>query len=379
LWRPQGATSRDSENLVVAPNTYLPFQVQFFEQFGAASLRLEWSINGGAYTVVPREAFFINKDICNYQFNFDYVSQMNSKAESVTPQNHNIEKILNQNWVLIPSSCCVIGITQLNNGSLLGIGTDKQLYSRNTLYDNWSGTIQSSCCVIGITQLKDGTILGIGTDKQLWSKKSLDHNWSGPIRSSCCVIGITQLNDESIVGIGTDYQLWTKKSLLDNWQGPIVSSCCVIGITQLTDGSLLGIGLDNKLWRKKTLTDNWQGPISNTCCIIGITQLKDGSLLGIGTDKQLYIKSNLCESQLAKHKQGKILYGSWIRNPVSVQYESQTHLGEKVYLTYDDVYTKMVSQTGVGKYYQGPISDYKPCNWNNYSIAPNGAYLIRSR
>jgi len=85
MWRPQGATSRDSENLVVAPNTYLPFQVQFFEQFGAASLRLEWSINGGAFTVIPRESFYINNEICNFKFNFNYVKEIGVKTRTLIP------------------------------------------------------------------------------------------------------------------------------------------------------------------------------------------------------------------------------------------------------------------------------------------------------
>lgn len=80
MWQRPGQTN-ESSNIVVKPNTYLPFVIQFFENYGAASLKLEWSINNAAYAIIPREAFFINKEICNYQFNFDYVNQMNSKAE----------------------------------------------------------------------------------------------------------------------------------------------------------------------------------------------------------------------------------------------------------------------------------------------------------
>jgi hypothetical protein len=85
MWRPQGATSRESEILTVQPNRYLPFQIQFFEQFGAASLRLEWSLNGGAYSIIPREVFYINKELCSYKFNFNYVQEIGSRVNSMIP------------------------------------------------------------------------------------------------------------------------------------------------------------------------------------------------------------------------------------------------------------------------------------------------------
>ena len=86
MWRPQGATSRESEVLTVQPDSYLPFQIQFFEQFGAATLRLEWSINGGGFVIIPREAFYINRELCSYKFNFNYVQEIGARVNSVVPQ-----------------------------------------------------------------------------------------------------------------------------------------------------------------------------------------------------------------------------------------------------------------------------------------------------
>jgi len=86
MWRPQGATSRDSADLVVQPNIYLPFQVQYFEQYGAASLRLEWSINGGAFTIIPAEAFYMNNEICSL------INPDVSIVKSIAPT------IVNMNW-----------------------------------------------------------------------------------------------------------------------------------------------------------------------------------------------------------------------------------------------------------------------------------------
>jgi hypothetical protein len=86
MWRPQGATSRESVDLAVQPNTYLPFQVQYFEQYGAASLRLEWSVNGGAFTIIPAESFYMNNAICSL------INPDISIVKSIAPT------IINMNW-----------------------------------------------------------------------------------------------------------------------------------------------------------------------------------------------------------------------------------------------------------------------------------------
>jgi hypothetical protein len=87
--------------------------------------------------------------------------------------------------------------------------------------------------------------------------------------------------------------------------------------------------------------------------------------------------NDICDKQISENKENKYIYGSWIRNQVLITKESVTNTGEKVYIAFDDNYTKMVSQSGVGKYYKGPNSDYKPCDWQKYNNAPSGAYLIK--
>jgi CPW-WPC domain-containing protein len=85
MWQ-NGSSSKESSPINVRANVYLPYVVQYFERDSSANLKLEWSINGAAFVIIPREAFFINRDICNYQFNFDYVGQADNKAQSVIPR-----------------------------------------------------------------------------------------------------------------------------------------------------------------------------------------------------------------------------------------------------------------------------------------------------
>jgi CPW-WPC domain-containing protein len=78
------SSSKESASIGVKPNQYLPFQLQFYENYGSASLKLEWSINGAAFSVIPRESFFVNKEICNYQFNFKFVKEIETKAKELS-------------------------------------------------------------------------------------------------------------------------------------------------------------------------------------------------------------------------------------------------------------------------------------------------------
>jgi len=120
----------------------------------------------------------------------------------------------------------------------------------------WQPTPIQSCCVLDVTQLQDGTIVGIGTNYTLWTKRNLNDNWQGPIQNSCCVISITQLQDGTILGIGLDYQLWSKKNLTDVWNGPIQNSCCIKSIRQLNDGTIIGVGTAYS--NSKTWNITWQ-------------------------------------------------------------------------------------------------------------------------
>lgn len=96
MWQ-NGSSSKESSLMNVRANVYLPYVVQYFERDSSANLKLEWSINGAAWVIIPREAFFINRDICNYQFNFDYVGQVDTKAESVIPRVPPLIPIFNSN------------------------------------------------------------------------------------------------------------------------------------------------------------------------------------------------------------------------------------------------------------------------------------------
>ena len=108
----------------------------------------------------------------------------------------------------------------------------------------------STCCVISVTQLTDGTIIGVGTDNSLWKKKSLASKWTKiTCPQSCCVISVSTLNDGSIVGVGTNGLIYTRKSLDSVW-ALVDSSMQMSAVTQLKDGTILGLSQNGTFFRK---------------------------------------------------------------------------------------------------------------------------------
>ena len=73
------------------------------------------------------------------------------------------------------------------------------------------------------------------------------------------------------------------------------------------------------------------------------------------------------------------IYGRWMPRDLPVQVIKSLSGGELVYIAKDDVYTKMVSQSGQAKYYVGIVSEFNPNNWANYASAGRNYVLGKSK
>ncbi len=71
-----------------------------------------------------------------------------------------------------------------------------------------------------------------------------------------------------------------------------------------------------------------------------------------------------------------VLYGPWIGSDMQAQRTFVLPNGEKVYAVFHDVYTKMVTESGVAKYYRGQLNQFLASNWNSYASAGNN-YLLK--
>ena len=71
-----------------------------------------------------------------------------------------------------------------------------------------------------------------------------------------------------------------------------------------------------------------------------------------------------------------IMYGPWVGRDIPVATTRQLTTEETVYFIEDAVYTKMVTESGLAKYYVGKIRAFNPNNWNTYSNVNNN-YKIK--
>jgi hypothetical protein len=71
------------------------------------------------------------------------------------------------------------------------------------------------------------------------------------------------------------------------------------------------------------------------------------------------------------------LFGSWVRDPTPVDKLELLNDGTRVYMTFNDIYTKMVHESGECRCYEGPVSAFDPSKWESYRSVPTGSYQIR--
>jgi len=101
-----------------------------------------------------------------------------------------------------PDTCCVLSIVQLNNGSLIGVGTNNYLWRRESINDTKWKKIKcpSSCCVTSVSKLSDGsTIVAVGTNGYIYTR--VDGEGWILVDQSMKMSAVTQLNNGIIIGL----------------------------------------------------------------------------------------------------------------------------------------------------------------------------------
>ena len=93
--------------------------------------------------------------------------------------------------LLVLAFCCLAIAygknTFLQVSKFVGVGTDNNVYMRHDLSDAYSWIkLPNSCCVTQIHFMRNGYMLGVGLDKNVWVKKSIYGTWS-MLSNSCCV------------------------------------------------------------------------------------------------------------------------------------------------------------------------------------------------
>ncbi|CAF4074788.1 unnamed protein product, partial [Adineta steineri] len=150
-----------------------------------------------------------------------------------------------------------------NDGTILGIAEGGDLWTRANLTSDWAklpnsngaffGGVHSNIgAVKGVTQLNDGTILGIAEGGDLWTRANLASDWvklpnsngafyGGVHSNTGAVIGVTQLNDGTILGIAAGGDLWTRANLASDWVKLPNSNGAFFGGVHSNIGAVIGV------------------------------------------------------------------------------------------------------------------------------------------
>jgi cyanobactin cluster PatC/TenC/TruC protein len=226
-------------------------------------------------------------------------------------------------WAHVPEACSLLGVAVLGDGTLLGVGTDRTLYTRSQGAPRgaWQ-QVPNSGEVIAATQLRDGTILAVGADNTLRTRATLAGPWA-EVPSSSAVVAVTELGDRTILGVGVDKLLYTRAALKSPWVR-VPESGDVIGVIELASGTLVGVGADKLLYTRATLSDRWV-KIPDSGDVVAVAELPNGALLGVKGDGRLSAAGRVAPPAAAPgasstaaagaplHATGLEDYGYWLR------------------------------------------------------------------
>lgn len=189
---------------------------------------------------------------------------------------------LDSNWNFIKddSNTNVRSLCTGNDGKMIICSNRVNDISTKSKWNDtlWYNNTPNRCCVMSVAMGQDGTLVGVGMDYQLWSKPSLNGSWTKTSSAGEWISSICIAPNGNLFCIGGGNQLWKKNSYKNltsqGWQG--IGCCCVKAITIAPDGTFIGVGTDNQLWIKDSylnMTTPWKGPYKNSCCVIGITTI----------------------------------------------------------------------------------------------------------
>lgn len=192
--------------------------------------------------------------------------------------------IMEKDWTLVPSSCCVVEVAWTPDGKLMGVGADENIYVWNGA--GWT-LVDASGAVTSVIIAQDGRIIGNGSDGHLYTKL----NWGDPwqlARNSYGTNTIAQKPDGTFLGRGGDSLLYTKRDLASNWVAHPAGGN-IINADSTADGTIIGVGIDNSVYYVGT--DNKWVLIPQTWGVGGFATHVSGTFYATGTDDHLYVSN----------------------------------------------------------------------------------------
>jgi hypothetical protein len=213
--------------------------------------------------------------------------------------------LTSHDWIPVPNSGDVTAAVGLADGVIAGVGTDMALWLRPTLTGSWTRANNNNTTIKGLTVLGDGSLVAVGTNGGLWTRTYLNTAWVS-IPQSGTVKSATAMPDNSIVAVGTDNNLWSRPTLTNDWVH-VLNSGTVTSATYLPPlPALIGVGPDNLLWTRASLTAGWE-QVQKTGPVIAATVMADGAVIGVGTDNGLWRRPALYQAWMQVVNSGGVV------------------------------------------------------------------------
>lgn len=198
-------------------------------------------------------------------------------------------------WVpAAPSKIQVLWVGQLRSGTYFAVSTQHSLYEKPTFNLEWD-LVPNGQLMLSVSQLIDGTLVGVAIDNTVWTRNDLTaaSTWTAlpPVSK---VQSIAPLADGGTLAIGLDGTLHFSPRLPVGWTIlPMAQGSAVVeNVVQLTDGTFVGTGMgNNTLYRRGSLSAPWQ-VVATQRNFTAINQANDGTLL-ICADQQLFTAASL--------------------------------------------------------------------------------------
>jgi hypothetical protein len=215
---------------------------------------------------------------------------------------------LNGTWAQITddSDGNILSICTGSDGkAILGINVNNQIITKPTWDSStWSDPI--SCSIgppsytqvkfLSIAQASDGTLVGVGTDHQLWTSPALyNYFWTNVGTSESENAVCIGPNGRVIVANGIDLYYKDSYQNLQNQTWKYGCPGCCQDITVAPDGTFMDAGgcpqvTDNQIWTMDNylnLNGGWKGPYPSSCCIKSLTTVTNtNSTSGYSTATQ---------------------------------------------------------------------------------------------
>ena len=188
-----------------------------------------------------------------------------------------------------------------NDFTLVAVGYANQVYLQDVIGGQWypnSPAVQNSQAVIDLSVMPNGSLIGVGTDNQLYSRKTLNSPWVN-MNIAGQFNAVSVANDgHTLMLVGKDTNIYSFDLNTPNTPVQAIDrGHFILKIIQLQNGQFFAIGTDTYLYIGNGTFNpyniSWSQVSSNNCCAKSIAQAPNGSIILLDTNGKIQVASSV--------------------------------------------------------------------------------------